>query len=93
MIPTKVVREKTGLTTRQLKHLRTLHLIPKTTMIPSTGGRGPTFAYPATVLNRIRLIKILQAKGISLNQMAKHARGTPFECPHPGPSPDRKVAP
>ncbi len=91
MISSKIVKEKTGLTPQQLNYLRKLGLIPSPTRIYTSGQTGSTSAYPATVLNRIRLINILRAKGISLAQIARQARGTPFACPDPGPSAHEKV--
>jgi len=91
MIPTNIVREKTGLTQPQLYHLRKLGLIPRPTRIPTIGHGGSTYAYPATVLNRIRLINILRAKGVPLTQIAHAARGTPLQCLDPAPSADRKA--
>jgi DNA-binding transcriptional MerR regulator len=91
MIPTKILREKTGLTSTQLYHLRKLGLIPKPTRIPTIGHGGSTYAYPATVLNRIRLLKILQAKGIPLTQIARQATGTPFACVDAGRRADGEV--
>ncbi|MBA7572247.1 hypothetical protein ES708_14023 [subsurface metagenome] len=93
MIPTKIVREKTGLTQHQLWRLRKLRLIPKPTRIPAIGRRGSTYALPDTIFTRIHLIRFLQGHGFTLIQVAQAARGTPFECLPPGPSPDPKLAP
>ncbi|MBA7581825.1 hypothetical protein ES708_23736 [subsurface metagenome] len=91
MIPSNIVKEKTGFTSSQLYHMRKLGLIPRPTRIPTVGHGGSTYAYPTTVFNRIRLIKILRAKGIPLAQIARHVRGTPLDPSLPGSPADGEV--
>ncbi|GAI81845.1 unnamed protein product, partial [marine sediment metagenome] len=81
MIPTDIVREKTGLNYDQLYYLHTLGLIPNPTRSPTPGRGGSTSAYPAPVLDRILHIQALHAQGIPFTRIARQATGTPFECP------------
>lgn len=80
MIPTDIVRDLMSLTAPQLAHLRKLHLIPRPTRVATIGRGGSTYAYPESVVNRLRLIALLRAKGVPLTQIAKHVKGTPMEC-------------
>ncbi|MBA7615769.1 hypothetical protein ES703_23055 [subsurface metagenome] len=91
MIPTDIVRQKTGLTTHQLNYLHRLRLLPSATRIHTIGQVGSTCAYPATIFTRIRVIEFLRGHGLTLAQIAQAARGTPFECPPPAPRAHRKV--
>jgi len=84
MIPSDVVRDLTGLTSSQLYHLRKMHLIPRPTRVARGERGGSAYVYPEKVLNRLRLIEILRAKGIPLIEIARAARGRPFECLEPG---------
>ncbi len=93
MISSKIVQEQAGLTTNTLEYLRRLRLIPSPTRIPTPGCTGSAYAYPPTIFTRIHLIKFLQGHGFTLTKIARAARGTPFECPPPGPPTNRKVAP
>ncbi|MBA7587906.1 hypothetical protein ES708_29953 [subsurface metagenome] len=86
MIPTNIVREKTGLCQRRFSYMRRLRLIPHPTRIPTPGHTGSTYAYPASIFTRIHVIEFLQGHGFTLTQIAQAARGTPFECVNPGPS-------
>ncbi len=85
MIPVETVREKTGLSRRQLTYLRRLGLMPYPTRIWTTGREGSRCAYPDTVLTRIHVIKFLQGHGFTLAQVGRAAKGTPFECFDTGP--------
>lgn len=91
MIPSDIVRDLTGLTSSQLYQLRKHHLIPRPTRADTMGHGGSTYVYPKSVLNRIRLIKLLRAKGVPLIEIARAARGTPFEWVEPTPSGEGKV--
>lgn len=90
-IPTDVLREKTGLNYDQLYYLHRLGLIPHPTRSPTPGRGGSASSYPALVLDQIRHIQALHAKGIPFTKIARAARGTPFQHQPPAPSPDRKV--
>ncbi len=85
MILAEIVREKTGLSKRQLTYMRRLGLMPRPTQISTSGRRGSWYAYPDTVLTRIHVIKFLQGHGFTLDQVRQAAKGTPFECFDTGP--------
>ncbi|MBA7581823.1 hypothetical protein ES708_23734 [subsurface metagenome] len=86
MIPSNIVKQQTGLNQGRLSYMRSLGLIPKPTRIPTPGRPGSTYAYPASIFTRIRVIEFLQGHGLTLSQIAQPARGTPFQCPPPAPS-------
>ncbi len=85
MIPAEIVREKTGLSQRQLTYMRRLGLMPYPTRMPTAGCRGSAYGYPDTVFTRIHMITFLQGHGFTLAQVGQAAKGTPFECLDTGP--------
>ena len=85
MIRAEIVREKTGLSQRQLTYLRRLGLMPRPTQIRTTRWKGRAYAYPDTVFTRIHMITFLQEHGFTLAQVGQAAKGTPFECFDTGP--------
>ena len=85
MIPSRTVRENTGLSQRRLSYMSSLGLLPHATRIPTIGHRGSTCVYPPTIFTRLRVIKFLQGHGFTLTQIVRAARGTPFECLDPDP--------
>jgi len=76
MIERNALLERTGLTPRQLTRLRSFRLIPAPTWRPVPGRGGGTSEYPDSVLDRIAYIKLLQAEGLSLADIADRLRGT-----------------
>lgn len=85
MIPSKIVKQKTGLSQGRLSYMRSLGLIPRPTRIPRPGRPGSAYVYPASIFTRIHVIDFLQGHGLTLTQIAQAARGTPFQCPDPDP--------
>ena len=88
MIPSKIVKETTGLSQGRLSYMRSLGLIPRPTRIARPGRPGSAYVYPASIFTRIHVIEFLQGHGFTLTQIAQAARGTPFECLEPEPSGD-----
>ncbi len=88
MIPSNIVKQKTGLSKKQLSYLCTLRLIPHPTRMPTGHHAGSSYAYPATIFTRIHVIQFLQGHGFTLTKIVRAARGTPFECPNPDPCTD-----
>jgi len=88
MIPSDIVKQKTGLSQSRLSYMRTLGLIPRPTRIAAPGLHGSTYAYPATIFTRLRVIAFMQSHGFTLLQIAQAARGTPFDCPESRQSKD-----
>ena len=80
MIPSGVVKERFGLSKKQLAYLGGLGLVPHPTRVARTGQHGSAYAYPASIFTRMRVIKFLQGHGLTLVQIAEAAKGTPFEC-------------
>ena len=85
MIPSDIVKQKTGLSQGRLSYMCSLRLIPRPTRIPTPGHAGSAYAYPATIFTRLHVIQFMQGHGFTLTQIAQAARGTPFECLDPDP--------
>jgi len=85
MIPSKTVKEKTGLSQGRLSYMRELRLIPRPTRIATPGRPGSAYVYPDTIFTRLHMIEFLQGHGLTLTQIAQAAKGTPFECVEPEP--------
>jgi len=80
MIPSNIVKQKTGLSQGRLSYMCSLGLIPRPSRIPTSGRPGSTYVYPASIFTRLHVIDFLQGHGFTLTQIAQSARGTPFEC-------------
>jgi len=91
MIPSDIVKEKTRLSQGRLSYMCSLGLIPRPTRIPTPHHAGSAYAYPATIFTRIHVIQFLQTHGLTLTQISRAARGTPFECHDPAPYTDWTV--
>lgn len=52
MVPSDIVREKTGLPQHRLSYLVSLRLIPKPTRVGTSGCPGSAYAYPVVVQSR-----------------------------------------